>query len=62
MTPLPFTDPIYRLAPGAWLISPGDEAEITLRLGVATPIVLPLGGSGSTQLVTRLRWHGERKS
>ena len=59
MTPLPFTDPIYRLAPGAWLIPPGEEAEITLRLAVAMPNVLPLGGSGSTQLVTQLR--GQRR-
>lgn len=59
MTPLPFTDPIYRLAPGSWLVAPGEEAEITLRLTVAMPSVLPLGGSGSTQLVTRLR--GQRR-
>ena len=50
----PFPDPVYRLAPGAWLVPPGDDAEITLRLAVAMPNVLPLGGSGSTQLVTQL--------
>jgi hypothetical protein len=59
MTPLPFTDPIFRLAPGSWLISPGDEAEVTFRLSVAMPNVLPLGGSGSTQLITQLR--GQRR-
>lgn len=59
MTPLSFADPIYRLAPGTWLISPGEDAEITLRLAVAMPDVLPFGGSGSTQLVTLLR--GQRR-
>jgi Fic family protein len=59
LAPLPFTDPVYRLAPGAWLVPPGDDAEITLRLAVAMPNVLPLGGSGSTQLVTQLR--GQRR-
>jgi Fic family protein len=52
---LPFTDPIYRLAPGSWLSPPGEDAEVTLRLAVAMPNVLPLGGSGSAQLVTQLR-------
>ena len=56
---LPFTDPIYRLAPGSWLIPPDDEAEVTFRLAVAMPNVLPLGGSGSTQLITQLR--GQRR-
>ena len=59
ITPLPFTDPIYRLAPGSWLVSSGEEPEITLRLAVAMPTVLPLGGSGSMQLMTRLR--GQRR-
>jgi hypothetical protein len=59
MTPLPFTDPIYRLAPGAWLTPPGEDADITFRLAVAAPNVLPLGGSASTQLVTQLR--GQRR-
>jgi Fic family protein len=59
ITRLPFTDPIYRLAPGVWLVSPGEEPEITLRLAVAMPTVLPLGGSGSMQVVTRLR--GQRR-
>jgi Fic family protein len=60
--PLPalaFTDPIYRLAPGSWLTSPGEEAELTLRVAVALPNVLPMGGSGSSQLVTQLR--GQRR-
>jgi Fic family protein len=56
---LSFTDPIYRLAPGSWLISPGEEPELTLRVAVALPNVLPIGGSGSTQLVTQLR--GQRR-
>ena len=59
ITPLPLTDPIYRLAPGSWLTSLGEEPEITLRLAVAMPTVLPLGGSGSMQIVTRLR--GQRR-
>jgi Fic family protein len=59
ITLLPFTDPIYRLAPGSWFTSPGEEPEITLRLAVAMPTVLPLGGSGSMQIVTRLR--GQRR-
>jgi Fic family protein len=59
MTSLPSTDPIYRLAPGAWLVNPGEQPEITLRVAVAMPNVLPLGGSGSTQLVTRMR--GQRR-
>jgi Fic family protein len=57
--PLPFTDQIYRLAPGSWLVEPSDQAEITLRLAVAMPNVLPIGGAGSTQLVTQLR--GQRR-
>ena len=59
MIPLPFTDPIYRLAPGTWLISPGEVPEVTLRLAIAMPNVLPLGGGGSTQLVALLR--GQRR-
>lgn len=59
MTPLTFSDPIYRLAPGTWLVPSGDESEITLRLAVAMPNVLPLGGIGTPQLVTRLR--GQRR-
>jgi Fic family protein len=57
--PLPFTDQIYRLAPGSWLAGSNDQAEITLRLAVAMPNVLPIGGVGSTQLVTQLR--GQRR-
>lgn len=59
MSTLAFTDPIYRLAPNSWLISPGEEAELTLRVAVALPNVLPMGGSGSSQLVTQLR--GQRR-
>jgi Fic family protein len=45
---LAFSDPIYRLAPGSWLIPPG-EAELTLRVAAAMPSVLPIGGMGSQQ-------------
>ena len=59
LTRLPFADAIYRLSPGTWLISPGDQPEVTLRLAIVMPGVLPLGGSGSLQLVTLLR--GQRR-
>jgi Fic family protein len=59
MDRLAFTDQIYRLGPGSWLIPPTPEPEITIRLAAALPNVLPLGGSGSTQIVTQLR--GQRR-
>jgi Fic family protein len=59
LTRLSSTDPIFRLGPGSWLIPPGEEPEFTARLAAALPSVLPLGGSGSSQLVTRLR--GQRR-
>jgi hypothetical protein len=55
----PFTDPIFRLGPGSWLITPGEDPEISVRLAVALPNVMPMGGSGSTQLITTLR--GQRR-
>lgn len=56
--PLPFTDPIFRLAPGTWLAAPGENPELTLRVAVGMPNVLPLGGSG-IELVTQHR--GQRR-
>lgn len=56
---LPYSDPIYRLAPGSWLAPPGEEPDLTLRVAIALPGVLPIGGSGSTQIVTKLR--GQRR-
>jgi hypothetical protein len=59
ITRLPFTDSIYRLGPGSWLVPLGEAPDLTARLAVALPSVLPMGGTGSTQLVTRLR--GQRR-
>ncbi len=48
-----------RLGPGSWLVPPADPPDVTLRVAVAVPDVLPMMGWGDGGPVTLLR--GQRR-
>ncbi len=60
VAPLPWTDEVFvRLGPHSWLIPPSDTPEVTVRVAVALPSVLPGLGGNSAEQATLLR--GQRR-
>jgi Fic family protein len=54
--PLPWNDGVLvRLGPGSWLTPPTDTPEVTLRIAVALPNVIPGLGGNSPERATLLR-------